>query len=95
MTLDLEIRLTTPGEGFAVEGTVVDAAPGDVLLHITDGDEHKTILFEPEQARAAGMALVRQGALGLQAKYGPVAALKRILSGKGTAEIEKVDPDHV
>lgn len=92
--MDIEIRLTTPGETFAVDGTLVEADPGDVLLHIIDENDHKTILFEPEDARAAAMALMKTGAQGLQAKYGPVDALKRILTGKGTTKPEIMDPDH-
>lgn len=92
--MDIEIRLTNPGETFAADGTLVESDPGDVLLHIIDGDDHKTILFEPEDARAAAMALMQTGAKGLQAKYGPVEALKRILTGKSITKPEIMDPDH-
>jgi hypothetical protein len=93
--MDIEVRLTEPGEAFAGGEHIVEAGVGDVLLHITDGDDHHTVLFEPEQARAAALALMNAGRAGLQAKYGTMGALIRAVTGKSTAEIEEVDPDHV
>lgn len=93
--MDIEVRLTEPGEAFAVADTIIEASLGDVLMHIEDDGQHHTVLLEPEQARSLSLALMNTGRMGLQAKYGPVGAFMRTITGKSTAEVEEVDPDHV
>ena len=92
--MDIEVRLTEPGEAFAVAGTVVEAEVGDVLLHITDEDDHHTVLLEPEDARSLALALMNAGGKGLRAKYGSLNALKMVLTGKSHTQPEIMDPDH-
>lgn len=92
--MDIEVRLTEPGEAFAVAGEVIEAETGDVLMHIEDEGDHHTILLEPEQARGLALALMNTGARGLVARHGSVGALRLMLTGKSHTQPEIMDPDH-
>lgn len=82
--MKIEARVTEPGEPFTMgEGRIVNALPGEILLHMEWPGNRVVTLISPEDARALGMQLVTEGAKGLRHRYGPGEALKRILSGKG------------
>lgn len=81
--MKISARVTEPGEPFTMgEGRIVNALPGEILLHLEWPGNRVVTLLSPEDARAIGLQLVSEGAKGLRHRYGPVEALKRVLTGK-------------
>jgi hypothetical protein len=91
---EIEARATNVGEEFYLgELGVRAAAPGDVELRVYHDGGIMTALLSCEAARILGMRLVSEGAVGMKRKYGPLEAVRRILSGQSTV-IQPGTGDH-